>query len=53
MTTFFYVGDTIGNDSHTLKTIQVDIVTVSKEDDEDLEIQVFNPVQTISGMDDR
>ena len=50
---FLYVGDSIGNDSHTLKTIQVDIVTVSKEDDEDLEIQVFNPVQTISGMDDR
>ena len=50
---FLYVGDSIGNNSHTLKTIQVDIVTVSKEDDEDLEIQVFNPVQTISGMDDR
>ena len=50
---FLYVGDSIGNDSHTLKTIQVDMVTVSKEDDEDLEIQVFNPVQTISGMDDR
>ena len=50
---FLYVGDSIGNNSHTLKTIQVDMVTVSKEDDEDLEIQVFNPVQTISGMDDR
>ena len=50
---FLYVGDSIGNSSHTLKTIQVDMVTVSKEDDEDLEIQVFNPVQTISGMDDR
>jgi len=50
---FLYLGDSIGNDSHTLKTIQVDMVTVSKEDDEDLEIQVFNPVQTISGMDDR
>ena len=50
---FLYVGDSIGNNSHTLKTIQVDMVTVSKEDDEDLEIQVFNPVQTISGMDER
>ena len=50
---FLYIGDPIGNNSHTLKTIQVDMVTVSKEDDEDLEIQVFNPVQTISGMDDR
>ena len=50
---FLYVGDSIGNNSHTLKTIQVDMITVSKEDDEDLEIQVFNPVQTISGMDDR
>ena len=50
---FLYVGDSIGNNSHTLKTIQVDMVTVAKEDDEDLEIQVFNPVQTISGMDDR
>ena len=50
---FLYVGDSIGNDSHTLKTIQVDVVTVSKDDDEDLEIQVFNPVKTISGMDDR
>ena len=50
---FLYVGDSIGNNSHTLKTIQVDMVTVSKEDDEDLEIQVFNPVKTISGMDDR
>jgi len=50
---FLYVGDSIGNNSHTLKTIQVDMVTVSKEDNEDLEIQVFNPVQTISGMDDR
>ena len=50
---FLYVGDSIGNDSHTLKTIQVDMVTVSKDDDEDLEIQVFNPVKTISGMDDR
>ena len=50
---FLYVGDSIGNNTHTLKTIQVDMVTVSKEDDEDLEIQVFNPVQTISGMDDR
>ena len=50
---FLYLGDSIGNDSHTLKTIQVDMVTVSKEDDEDLETQVFNPVQTISGMDDR
>ena len=50
---FLYVGDPIGNDSHTLKTIQVDMVTVSKDDDEDLEIQVFNPVQTISGMDER
>ena len=50
---FLYVGDSIGNNSHTLKTIQVDMVTVSKDDDEDLEIQVFNPVQTISGMDDR
>jgi hypothetical protein len=29
------------------------MVTVAKEDDEDLEMQVFNPVQTISGMDDR
>ena len=50
---FLYVGDSIGNDSHTLKMIQVDMVTVSKDDDEDLEIQVFNPVKTISGMDDR
>ena len=50
---FLYIGDPIGNNSHTLKTIQVDMVTVSKDDDEDLEIQVFNPVQTISGMDDR
>ena len=50
---FLYVGDSIGNDSHTLKIIQVDVVTVSKDDDEDLEIQVFNPVKTISGMDDR
>ena len=50
---FLYVGDSIGNNSHTLKTIQVDMVTVSNEDDEDLEIQVFNPVQTISGMDER
>ena len=50
---FLYLGDSIGNDSHTLKTIQVDKVTVSKEDDEDLEIPLFNPVQTISGMDDR
>tara|TARA_B100001057_G_scaffold490464_2_gene578818 strand:+ start:335 stop:748 length:414 start_codon:yes stop_codon:yes gene_type:complete len=50
---FLYVGDFIGNDSHTLKMIQVDMVTVSKDDDEDLEIQVFNPVKTISGMDDR
>ena len=50
---FLYVGDSIGNDSHTLKIIQVDMVTVSKDDDEDLEIQVFNPVKTISGMDDR
>ena len=50
---FLYVGDSIGNNSHTLKTIQVDMVTVSKEDDEDLEIQVFNPVKTISGMDER
>ena len=49
---FLYVGDSIGKDSHTLKTIQVDMVTVSKDDDEDLEIQVFNPVKTISGMDD-
>ena len=48
---FLYVGDSIGNNSHTLKTIQVDMVTVSKEDDEDLEIQVFNPVKTVSGMD--
>ena len=38
---FLYVGDSIGNNSHTLKTIQVDMVTVSKDDDEDLEIQVF------------
>ena len=50
---FLYVGDSIGKDSHSLKTIQVDMVTVSKDDDEDLEIQVFNPVKTISGMDDR
>jgi Tfp pilus assembly protein PilP len=48
---FLYVGDPIGNDSHTLKTISTDIISVTKDDEDDIEIQVFNPVQTISGSD--
>jgi Tfp pilus assembly protein PilP len=50
---FLYVGDLIGNDSHSLKFISTDKITVSKEDAEDTEIQVFNPNQTVSGMDNQ
>ena len=50
---FLYVGDLIGNDSHSLKSISTDKITVSKEDVEDAEIQVFNPNQTVSGMDNQ
>ena len=50
---FLYVGDLIGNDSHSLKFISTDKITVSKEDAEDAEIQVFNPNQTVSGMDNQ
>ena len=50
---FLYVGDLIGNDSHSLKSISTDKITVSKEDAEDTEIQVFNPNQTVSGMDNQ
>ena len=50
---FLYVGDLIGNDSHSLKSISTDKITVSKEDAEDAEIQVFNPNQTVSGMDNQ
>ena len=48
---FLYVGDPIGNDSHTLKTISTDVISGSKDDEDDIEIQVFNPVKTISGAD--
>ena len=50
---FLYVGDLIGNDSHSLKSISTDKITVSKEDADDTEIQVFNPNQTVSGMDNQ
>lgn len=50
---FLYVGDLIGNNSHSLKSISTDKITVSKEDVEDAEIQVFNPNQTVSGMDNQ
>ena len=50
---FLYVGDLIGNDSHSLKSISTDKITVSKEDAEDTEILVFNPNQTVSGMDNQ
>ena len=50
---FLYVGDLIGNDSHSLKSISTDKITISKEDAEDAEIQVFNPNQTVSGMDNQ
>ena len=50
---FLYVGDLIGNDSHSLKSISTDKITVSKEDAEDTEIQVFNPNLTVSGMDNQ
>ena len=50
---FLYVGDLIGNDSHSLKSISTDKITISKEDVEDAEIQVFNPNQTVSGMDNQ
>ena len=50
---FLYVGDLIGNDSHSLKSISTDKITISKEDADDTEIQVFNPNQTVSGMDNQ
>ena len=50
---FLYVGDLIGNDSHSLKSISTDKITVSKEDAEYTEILVFNPYQTVSGMDNQ
>ena len=48
---FLYIGDLIGNDEHKLKTISIDSVTLEKEGSDDVDKQVFNPVQTITGMD--
>ena len=48
---FLYIGDPIGNDEHKLKTISIDSVTLEKEGSDDVDKQVFNPVQTITGMD--
>lgn len=48
---FLYVGDPVGNDEHTLKSISIDSVFFEKEDGDDVEKQVFNPVQTIIGSD--
>ena len=48
---FLYLGDPIGNDEHKLKTISIDSVTLEKEGSDDVDKQVFNPVQTITGMD--
>ena len=48
---FLYLGDSIGNDEHKLKTISIDSVTLEKEGSDDVDKQVFNPVQTITGMD--
>ncbi len=48
---FLYLGDSIGNDEHKLKSISVDTVYFEKEGTDDVEKQVFNPIQTISGTD--
>jgi type II secretory pathway component PulC len=48
---FLYVGDPIGNDEHSLKSISIDGVTFEKEGADEVEKQVFNPVQTITGSD--
>ena len=48
---FLYIGDPIGNDEHKLKTISIDSVTLEKEGSDDVDKQVFNPVQTITGME--
>ena len=48
---FLYVGDLIGNDEHSLKSISIDGVTFEKEGADEVEKQVFNPVQTITGSD--
>ncbi len=48
---FLYVGDPIGNDAHVLKSVSIDGVSFEKEGEDDVEKQVFNPVQTISGSD--
>ena len=48
---FLYVGDPIGYDAHVLKSVSIDGVSFEKEGEDDVEKQVFNPVQTISGSD--
>ena len=48
---FLYVGDPIGNDEHSLKSISIDKVTFEKEDSDNVEKQVYNPVKTITGTD--
>ena len=48
---FLYIGDLIGNDEHKLKSISIDSVTLEKEGSDDVDKQVFNPVQTITGME--
>tara|TARA_B100000579_G_scaffold260458_1_gene214616 strand:- start:16 stop:432 length:417 start_codon:yes stop_codon:yes gene_type:complete len=48
---FLYVGDPIGNNAYVLKSVSIDGVFFEKEGEDDVEKQVFNPVQTISGSD--
>ena len=48
---FLYVGDPIGNNAYVLKSVSIDGVSFEKEGEDDVEKQVFNPVQTISGSD--
>ena len=48
---FLYLGDSIGNEEHKLKSISVDSAFFEKEGSDDVEKQVFNPIQTIIGID--